>query len=917
MHRVMSFDFETYSETDIASCGSYKYIEDPAFEILLLSYAFDDEPVKTVDFAAGEDWPQEFLDALPDPSITKTAYNAAFERYALERALGLYQDPAQYEDTMVLAAVCGLPLSLSGACEALHMGDDVAKMKEGKALIRYFCSPCKPTKTNGGRTRNLPEHAPEKWDLFKTYNAQDVVAERAVRNRLLRYRPDDIEHKFWAVNTRLNERGVRIDTTLARQAVAIDDEYKARLTEEAIALTGLENPKSVAQIKAWLKDQEGLDVASLNKKVVADVVGRLQTDAAREFMRVRAALAKSSTSKYAAMLRSLCADGTVKGTLLFYGASRTGRFAGRIVQPQNLPQNHIPDLATARSLVRAGDAETVDLLYESISDTLSQLIRTAFLPEAGQRLIVSDFSAIEARVIAWFAGEEWRLKVFEDGGDIYCQSASQMFKVPVVKHGINGELRQKGKVAELACIAEGQQVLTDAGLVPIERVTTEMKVWDGVEWVSHGGVVCRGEKEVLTYGGLEATADHVVWAAINGEARQVHFGDAATCGAHLIQTGAGRQPIRLGGDHHVGASVEQSLESLLCTDPLQRLRRDPVAAAGQSAHRKVEGLPELHTTEGGTGVVIQEIHGRETALHEPEGQQLQELRGAGHRVSVREHHDCVHLYDRESRTALSRDGAGPDRCEWALRTGELALGDASTELREPAAIPRKVKVYDIINAGPRHRFTVSNVLVHNCGYGGGVSALIAFGADKMGMSDEEMAETVAMWRDASPNICRLWKSLENAAIKAITKKSSAVSRLGNVRFDYENGILWMNLPSGRRIAYWDAQYAPSKWKKGQKAISYMGLNDKNKWARIETWGGKLVENLVQATARDCLRDKILALDAAGFDIRMHVHDEIVVTEPLDGKTLEQMNEIMNAPLPWAEGLPLRGDGYYCDFYQKD
>lgn len=654
MHRVMSFDFETYSETDIASCGSYKYIEDPAFEILLLSYAFDDEPVKTVDFAAGEDWPQEFLDALSDPSITKTAYNAAFERYALERALGLYQDPAQYEDTMVLAAVCGLPLSLSGACEALHMGDDVAKMKEGKALIRYFCSPCKPTKTNGGRTRNLPEHAPGKWDLFKTYNAQDVVAERAVRNRLLRYRPDGIEHKFWAVNTRLNERGVRIDTTLARQAVAIDDEYKARLTEEAIALTGLENPKSVAQIKAWLKDQEGLDVASLNKKVVADVVGRLQTDAAREFMRVRAALAKSSTSKYAAMLRSLCADGTVKGTLLFYGASRTGRFAGRIVQPQNLPQNHIPDLATARSLVRAGDAETVDLLYDNISDTLSQLIRTAIIPEAGHRLIVSDFSAIEARVIAWFAGEQWRLKVFEDGGDIYCQSASQMFKVPVEKHGVNGELRQKGKVAELAC-----------------------------------------------------------------------------------------------------------------------------------------------------------------------------------------------------------------------------------------------------------------------GYGGGVNALIAFGADKMGMTDEEMAETVAMWRDASPNICRLWKSLENAAIKAITRKTSAVSRLGNVRFDYENGILWMNLPSGRRIAYWDAQYAPSKWKKGQKAISYMGLNDKNKWARIETWGGKLVENLVQATARDCLRDKILALDAAGFDIRMHVHDEIVVTEPLDGKTLEQMNEIMNEPLPWAEGLPLRGDGYYCDFYQKD
>lgn len=656
--RTLSMDFETYSETDIVKCGSYKYMEDPFFEILLLAYAFDAEPVKVVDFTAGEDWPEEFLDALYDPEVIKTAYNAPFERYALERSLGTYQDPEQWEDTMVLAATCGLPGSLDAVGKALNLDQDTAKMKEGKSLIRYFCVPCKPTKANGRRTRNLPEHAPEKWELFKQYNAQDVVAERAIRNFLIRYRPSDIEHKFWAVNTRLNERGVRIDPVLARSAVALDAAYKDRLTEEAIALTGMANPKSVAQIKEWLLEQEDLEVASLNKKVVPDVVAQLQTDTAKEFMQLRGELSKSSTSKYEAMLRSLCDDGTVKGTLLFYGASRTGRFAGRFLQPQNLPQNHLSDLALARDLVRKKDLEAVELLYGNVSDTLSQLIRTTIIPEPGHRLIVSDFSAIEARVIAWFAGEKWRLEVFENGGDIYCQSASQMFKVPVEKHGQNAHLRQKGKVAELAC-----------------------------------------------------------------------------------------------------------------------------------------------------------------------------------------------------------------------------------------------------------------------GYGGGVNALVAFGADKMGMSDEEMAETVAMWRDASPKICQLWKSIENAAIKAITRKTSSVSSLGNVRFDYENGILWMNLPSGRRIAYWDCQYAPSKWKRGRKAISYMGTEQKNgktkKWSRVETWGGKLVENLVQATARDCLRDKMLALDEAGFDIRMHVHDEIVVTEPVDGKTLEQMNEIMNAPLPWAPGLPLRGDGYYCSFYKKD
>lgn len=653
--RTLGIDLETFSEADIAKVGSFRYIDDPSFEIMLFGYSWDGEPTTVVDLMLGEEIPADVVHALYDPEVIKTGWNNAFERYALWKHFDRYLPPESWRDTMILAAQCGLPLSLAGACEALNMGEDKAKMKEGKALIKYFCTPCKPTKVNGQRTRNLPEHDMEKWNTFKQYCGRDVDSEGEVRNILVRYEPTHIEHRFWCLDARINENGIPFDPVLAKAAIKMDEENKAQLIEEATALTGLDNPNSVAQIKDWLKEQEGIDVASLNKKAVADVVSQLTKESTVQFMELRKEIAKSSVKKYDAMVRSAGFDDHIRGCFQFYGANRTGRFAGRLVQLQNLPQNHLPDLAVARSLVRAGDAEAVGLLFDNISSTLSELIRTALIPEPGHRFIVSDFSAIEARVIAWIAGEEWRLDVFRNGGDIYCASASQMFKVPVEKHGQNSHLRQKGKVAELAL-----------------------------------------------------------------------------------------------------------------------------------------------------------------------------------------------------------------------------------------------------------------------GYGGGVNALKAFGADKMGMSEEEMAETVAMWRDASPKVVRLWKTIENAAIKAIVRRTSTVDSLGGIRFDYENGILWMNLPSGRRIAYWGAQYAPSKWKNGQKALSYMGVDQQTKkWTRVETWGGKLVENLVQASSRDVLRDKMLALAEAGFDIRMHVHDEVVITEPRDGRTLEDVNAIMNASLPWAEGLPLRGDGYYCDFYQKD
>lgn len=655
MAERLYLDFETFSATDIASCGSFKYMEDPSFEVLLLAYAFDDEPVCVVDFCSGEDWPEEFLDAITHPEIMKIAHNAAFERYAIRQALDLYTPPEQWFDTMHLAAQCGLPLSLDAVGKALHFDEDQAKMKEGKALIRYFCQPCKPTKVNGKRTRNLPEHEPEKWATFIEYCRRDVETERLIFHTLERWMPPKIEREFWCLDARINEKGMRVDQTLVRRAIEMDSAYKTELTEQAIAISGMENPNSVAQIKKWLYEQEGVTVTSLNKKVVADVVKQLSSDKAKEFMAIRARLAKSSTKKYEAMERSVCEDGTVKGCFQFYGASRTGRFAGRLVQLQNLPQNHMTDLAVARSLVRDNDYETVRLLYDDVSSTLSELIRTALIPEPGCRWIVADFSAIEARVIAWFASEEWRLDTFRAGGDIYCASASQMFHVPVVKHGENGHLRQKGKIAELAL-----------------------------------------------------------------------------------------------------------------------------------------------------------------------------------------------------------------------------------------------------------------------GYGGGINALKAFGADKLGMTDEEMVETVDLWRSASPRICALWRTLEKAAARCIVHHAPQRAGKTGVLFEMEDGTLWMTLPSGRRIAYFEARYETSPFHKDRRAITYAGVDQKTKkWGRIETWGGKLTENLVQATARDCLRDSMLALDAAGYDIRAHVHDEVIISVPNGEHTVEEVCAIMGAELPWAPGLPLRADGYECSFYMKD
>ena len=465
--KSMSIDIETFSDVNLAKCGVYKYAESPAFEILLFGYAVDGDEVQVVDLAQGETIPEDILEALTDEAVTKWAFNASFERICLSRYLSdlgisldpfhdhhplsqncaRFLNPAGWKCSMIWSAYMGLPLSLEGVGAVLKL--DNQKMKEGKELIRYFCVPCKETKTNGGRTRNLPHHAPDKWTLFKSYNKRDVEVEMAIQERLKHYPVPEQVWDEYHLDQEINDRGIAIDRTLVGQAVAMDARCRESLMDELKKKTGLENPNSVIQMIAWL-EQHGMKTDSLGKKQVQELL-KTAEEPLRSVLLLRQKLAKSSVKKYQAMELTACNDSRARGMFQFYGANRTGRFAGRHIQLQNLPQNHLPDLSEARGLVRQGNYEALELLYDSIPDVLSQLIRTAFVPRKGMKFVVSDFSAIEARVISWLAGEKWKSDAFAAGQDIYCTTASQMFGVPVVKHGINGYLRQKGKIAELAC----------------------------------------------------------------------------------------------------------------------------------------------------------------------------------------------------------------------------------------------------------------------------------------------------------------------------------------------------------------------------------------------------------------------------------------------------------------------------------
>lgn len=645
--KQLSIDIETFSPEPLAKCGVYRYSQAPEFEVLLFGYSVDSGPVQVVDLTAGEHIPFDVLAALTDPSVSKWAFNAQFERVCLSRHLGYpvgrYLNPDSWYCTMVWSATLGLPLSLEGVGAVL--GLEKQKLKEGKDLVRYFCTPAKAR--DGSTFRRLPADAPEKWISFKAYNLRDVETEMSIQKKLSRFPVSPEEWDNYHLDQRINDRGILLDRTLVAQAIRCDEQFKRTHLEQARSVTGLENPNSPAQLKAWLAEK-GVEAESLSKASVQKLLS--QADGEVELaLSLRQELAKSSVKKYTAMESVVCPDDRARGLIQFYGANRTGRFAGRLIQVQNLPQNHLPDLKQARTLVRDRRFGALELLYDSVPMVLSELIRTAFIPKPGCRFFVADFSAIEARVIAWIAGEQWRQEVFAQGGDIYCASASQMFHVPVVKHGVNGHLRQKGKIAELAL-----------------------------------------------------------------------------------------------------------------------------------------------------------------------------------------------------------------------------------------------------------------------GYGGSVGALKAMGALNYGLTEEELKPLVDAWRQSNPRIVKFWWDVDRAATTCVRDRVPAETH--GIRFFYQSGMMFIVLPSGRRLVYVKPKMGVNRY--GSESVTYEGVGEQKKWLRLESYGPKFVENIVQATARDILVEAMRRLEATGYQIVMHVHDEAVIEAPADS-SLEDICAIMGQTPAWAGGLLLRADGYVCDFYQKD
>lgn len=645
--KTVSIDIETYSSINLQKAGVYRYAEAEDFEILLFAYSVDGGKVIVLDLASGERIPEEIINAIYDESVIKWAFNAQLERICLSKHLGLsqgeYLEPNSWRCSMVWSAYMGLPLSLEGVGAVL--GLEKQKLSSGKDLIRYFCMPCAATKTNCGRTRNLPIHDISKWTQFNEYNKRDVETEMQIQDKLVKFPVPEFIWEEYHLDQEINDRGICIDMDFVKQAILLDEKSRKALNEVMQTLTELDNPNSVQQMKAWLCNN-GLETDTLNKKAVT----QLLKDAPKELadvLTLRQQLAKSSVKKYTAMENVVCSDSRARGMFQFYGANRTGRWAGRLVQLQNLPQNHIQDLEQARALVRSGNYDALEMLYEDIPDTLSQLIRTAFIPRENAKFIVSDFSAIEARVIAWLAKEEWRNDVFKDGGDIYCASASQMFGVPVIKHGENGHLRQKGKIAELAL-----------------------------------------------------------------------------------------------------------------------------------------------------------------------------------------------------------------------------------------------------------------------GYGGSVGALKAMGALDMGLSEEELQPLVNAWRTSNPNIVSLWWAVDNA-VKRCVKERTATETHG-IKFSYKSGMLFIHLPSGRRLSYVKPQMGTNIF--GGESVTYEGVGGTKKWERLESYGPKFVENIVQAVARDILMYAITTLK--NCSIVAHVHDEIII-EADKRMSLGAVCEQMSRVPPWAKGLLLNADGYECNFYKKD
>ena len=965
MQKLM-IDLETKSDIDIAKSGVYRYADSPYFDILLFAYSVDDAPVQVVDLACGEQLPEEILNALTDDRIQKHAFNASFERVCLsvwlhrnyperfvfygspEDACGNYLSPNAWRCTMVAAAYLGLPLSLAGVGAVLQLQQQ--KMSEGKALIRYFCVPYDDV--NGVPQFHTPADAPEKWNVFRAYNQRDVETEQAIEQKIALFPVPEFVWQEYALDQSINDRGIQLDLQLVQQAIRMDALTKDKLLQRMKALTNLDNPNSVQQMKQWLAEH-GLELESLGKKDVQEQLKTASPDL-QAVLLLRQQVSKSSVKKYQAMQNTVCSDGRARGMFQFYGANRTGREAGRIIQLQNLPQNHLPDLEDARDLVKSGDLEAVELLYEDVPDTLSQLIRTAFIPKPGYKFLVADFSAIEARVIAWLAGETWRMQAFAEGKDIYCASASKIFGVPVVKHGINGHLRQKGKVAELACIAEGQLVLTNHELIPIEKVTTDDLLWDGEQWVHHEGVIYKGKREVITYEGLTATPDHLVW--IEGQSQPIQFGIAASCGSHLVQTGDGGKAIRLGENYQCGKTLEQNMEPLLCVDRMHRMQFKAVDIAFQPYIRKIKWLSEMFSAQKTSALARKKTNRSKATLRKSERCRIFQLRCKRNSVRLSFCDSGRFVSDKQIWRTRTDNGNRQDRRQWKLCSGKSQVCYPCRKQSEQAddrlntvrakllalcvqyhyskTIQRDdtrrnysgcrkcscgekkmlethshtARLYDIQNAGRHHRFTVSGKLVHNCGYGGSVGAMKAMGGS--GMSDAELKQIVTDWRTASPHIVQLWWDVENAAIKAVRDKTETETH--GIHFSYESGFLFIKLLSGRRLAYVKPRIGENRF--GGDSITYEGIGTGRKWERLETYSGKLVENIVQATARDLLFYSMQTLSQ--HFIVGHIHDEMIIECPKDTKLDEICQQMARTP-DWAKGLLLRADGYECSFYKKD
>lgn len=906
--KILSIDIETYSSNDISSCGVYKYAEAKDFTILLFAYSCDYGPVEIIDLASGEKLPEHIYKALFDPKILKTAFNATFERICLSKYFGIYLTSDQWECTMVRSAMLGLPLSLEAVGKVLNLEDQ--KMDEGKALIRYFSLPCKPTKTNGMRTRNLPEHAPEKWDIFKKYCKRDVEVENAIRQKTVAFKIPPFEKELYDIDQQINDRGVMLDMEMVHNAIRMSLVYNGHLSVEAAELTGLDNPNSVSQLKTWLEQETGNEIKSLNKKDMPDIIKSCDASHVQRLLTIRQELSKTSVKKYEAMEKTVCEDGRVRGLTQFYGAARTGRWAGRLVQVQNLPQNHIEDLDLARSLVVENDLDMLEICYGNVPDTLSQLIRTAFIAKPKHTFIVSDFSAIEARVIAWLAGESWRMEVFRTHGKIYEATAALMYHVSPDEITKTDPRRQKGKIAELACIAKGQLVLTDQGYIPIECVTTDMLVWDGEEFVKHEGVIYKGIKEVITYEGLTATPDHIVW--VEGKNRPIQFGESASCGSHLQKSRPSWSDIRKCENYISRTKIYKRLESGLCFNRMPALRKCSVDIPCQSHAREIKRLLAMFPTKKDSQMVRSSVHRGKTKMRKSQRRKLQKLWGERNKILFPFGSGSWLVDDRALRITGTKYGVGSDRCKRKLRTWKSEMGNA------PAELCQSTEVYDIINCGPRHRYTVNDVLVHNCGYQGGVGAMRTMGGEKMGLSEEEMKEIVTHWRNANPAIVGLWDEVQAAAIQAISNRDASTRK--GIKFRSELGAMTIQLPSGRKLFYPRARIeVREKFGRKSKTIIYEGQNQTTrKWEEQETYGGKLVENIVQGIARDCLAVTMIRLEKMGYPIVFHVHDEVILEVPDDGtKTLAEVCEVFKKPISWAEGLPLKGDGYITGYYKKD